>query len=268
MPKVTSQDGTEIAYDKQGQGPAVILVGGGLDDGTELAPLVPELAAKQFTVFNYARRGRGKSGDTQPYAVEREVEDIEALIAEAGGLASLYGVSSGGALALEAVAAGLSGVDKVGVYEVPYNIAEDWPGKWRKYKEDIQTAFAAGRRDEVIEAFMRLTGSSNEEIEGLKSSPYWEPMISLVHTLLYDADCLGNGQPPVSRFARITQPTLVATGTDARQPGAAVWVLALDDAADAIAASIPNAKRQVLEGQSHVADPKAVALVLERFFKG
>ena len=122
MDRVTSKDGTSIAYDRIGDGPAVILVGGGLDDGSENAPLVPELA-EEFTVYNYARRGRGDSGDTLPYAVEREIQDIGALVAEAGGSAHLFGVSSGGALALEAAAAGIA-IDRLAVYDVPYNMAD------------------------------------------------------------------------------------------------------------------------------------------------
>jgi pimeloyl-ACP methyl ester carboxylesterase len=266
MHKVISKDGTPIAYDRQGQGPALILVGGGLDDGSENAPLATELA-KHFTVYNYARRGRGESGDTLPYAVEREIDDIEALINEAGGATCLYGVSSGGALALEATATGLSGIDKIAVYEVPYNMAPDWPQRWQEYVKKLGAVLSEGRRGDALELFMRLTGSSDEEIRGAKNSPFWPGGEALAHTLAYDAACLGNGQPPTTRFAKITQPTLVATGIDARLPGAAEWVLALDPAADAIAASIPHARRQTFEGQSHVADPKAVAPILQGFFK-
>jgi len=107
MNRVTSADGTSIAYDRRGSGPAVILVAGGLDDGSENAPLATALA-ERFTAYNYSRRGRGESGDTPASRVEREIEDIEALIAEAGGSAHLYGVSSGGALVLEAASAGLA----------------------------------------------------------------------------------------------------------------------------------------------------------------
>lgn len=103
MGHVTSKDGTSIAYERAGRGPAIVLVGGGLDDGSENAPLASALA-ERFTVYNYARRGRGGSGDTPPYAVSREIEDLDALIAEAGGMAHVYGVSTGGALALEAAA--------------------------------------------------------------------------------------------------------------------------------------------------------------------
>ena len=267
MSRVRSKDGTSIAYDRQGSGPAVVLVGGGLDDGAENAPLVPELAAR-FTVFNYARRGRADSGDTQPYALEREIEDLQALIAEAGGSAHLYGVSSGGGLALETAAAGLA-VDRLAVYEVPYTVADEPWQQWRRYVEQLDALLAEGRRGDTLELFMRLAGSSEEDIAGARSSPFWPGMEALAHTLAYDAACMGDGRPPTARLARITQPTLVLTG--GVSPDAQVGMGGLphdffDQAADAIAASIPRAERLTLAGQGHVADPKVVAPVLERFF--
>jgi pimeloyl-ACP methyl ester carboxylesterase len=268
MSRVTSKDGTSIAYDRQGGGPAVILVGGGLDDGAENAPLVPELAGR-FTVYNYARRGRGDSGDTQPYALERELEDLDALIAEAGGSAHLYGVSSGGALALEAAAAGLA-VDRLGVYEVPYMVADDMARRAREYAEQLGPVLAAGRRGEALELFMRLAGSSEEDIAGARSSPFWPGLEAIAHTLAYDAACIGSdGRPPTARLARIAQPTLVVTG--GVSPDAQVGMAGLppdlfDRAADAIAAAVPRAERLTLAGQGHVADPKVVARTLERFF--
>jgi pimeloyl-ACP methyl ester carboxylesterase len=264
MDRVTSKDGTTIAYERVGSGPAVILVGGGISDRSENAPLAPELA-RQFTVYNYDRRGRGDSSDTLPYAVDREIEDIEALIAAAGGSAHLYGVSSGGALALEGAAAGLA-IDKVAAYEVPYNMAEDWPQQWREYAEALDVALAEGRRGDAFELFMRIAESSEDAIAGAKNSPMWPELEAIAHTLAYDVACMGNGQPPADRFAKITQPTLVATGVAGRQPGAARWVRALEPAADAIAASIPHARRQTIEGARHVADPKAVAAMLAQFF--
>jgi hypothetical protein len=261
----TSKDGTSIAYERLGSGPAIILVGGGISDRSENAPLAPELA-EHFTVYNYDRRGRGESGDTQPYAVAREIEDIEALIAEAGGSAHLYGVSSGGALALEAVAAGVA-ADKVAVYEVPYDMADDWPRRWQEYVEQLRALLAEGRRGDAVELFMRLAGTPEETIESARSSPMWLGLEAIAHTLAYDAACLGTGQPPAERFATITRPTLVATG-GVRPPDAARWILALDPAADAITATIPRAERQTIEGQTHMADPKALAAVLERFFSG
>jgi pimeloyl-ACP methyl ester carboxylesterase len=264
MNRVTSKDGTSIAYGRQGRGPAVVLVGGGLDDGSENAPLAQELA-KNFTVYNYARRGRGDSHDTQPYALEREIEDIEALLAKAGGTAHRYGVSSGGALVLEAAATGIA-IDKLAVYEVPYNMADDWPQRWREYVEQLEAVLDEGRRGDALELFMRLTGSSDEDIAGVRNSPYWPAMEALAHTLAYDAACLGDGHPPIARLGKVTQPTLVATGGP-HPPGAASWVLALDEAADVMAASIPQAEHRILEGQSHMADPKALAPVLELFFR-
>jgi pimeloyl-ACP methyl ester carboxylesterase len=255
MPHVTSKDGTSIAYERQGTGPAVILVTGGLDDGSENAPLATELAG-HFTVFNYARRGRGESGDTLPYALEREIEDIDALVAEAGGSAHLYGVSSGGALVLEAAAAGLE-ADRLAVYEVPYMVAEDAVRLWQDYVQHVRTALTDGRRGDAIELFMRVAGSSEEDIAGAKSSSFWPGLEALAHTLAYDAACLGGGPPPRIRLGTIAQPTLVATGG-----GAALF----EEAADAIAASLPRAERRTLEGQGHVVDPKALAPVLVRFF--
>jgi hypothetical protein len=267
MDRVTSKDGTAIAYHRQGDGPAVILVGGGLDDGSENAPLVPELAGR-FTVYNYARRGRGDSGDTLPYALEREFEDLDALIAEAGGSAHLYGVSSGGALVLEAAAAGLA-VDRLGVYEVPYMMADDMARRAQEFVQQLGPVLAEGRRGEALELFMRLAGSSEEEIAGARSSPFWPGLLAIAHTLAYDAACMGDYRPPTARLARITRPTLVVTG--GVSPDAQVGMGGLppdlfDRAADAIAATVPRAERLTLAGQGHVADPKAVAPVLERFF--
>jgi pimeloyl-ACP methyl ester carboxylesterase len=255
MNRVTSKDGTSIAYDREGAGPAVILVGGGLDDGSENAPLATELA-QQFTVLNYARRGRGDSGDTLPYAVEREIEDIAALIAEAGGSAHLYGVSSGGALVLEAAAAGIA-IDRLAVYDVPYSIDDDASERWRQYVDRLGPLLAEGRRGDALELFMGVAGSSEEGIASARSSPMWPGLEALADTLAYDAACLGDGHPPTARLAKIRQPTLVTTG------GSDEF---FEQAADAIAASIPHAERLTIEGQSHVADPKAVAPVLERFF--
>jgi pimeloyl-ACP methyl ester carboxylesterase len=264
MRRVISKDGTPIAYEAVGTGPAVVLGGGGLDDGSENAPLAGELA-RSFTVYNYARRGRGDSGNTPPYAREREIEDIEALLDAAGGTAHLYGVSTGGALVLEAAAASVP-AGKLAVYEVPYNAADEWRPRWQQYVEELGAALADGRPSDALELFMQLTGSSEAEIASARSSPSWPTMEALAHTLAYDAACLGDGHPPTGRLAGITQPTLVATGAGARVPGAPAWVLALDPIADTIAASIPHAERRTLEGQSHLADPRVVAPLLEQFF--
>jgi pimeloyl-ACP methyl ester carboxylesterase len=267
MDRVTSKDGTSIAYERVGNGPTVILVGGAIDDGSENAPLVPELA-EHFTVVNYARRGRGESGDTLPYAVDREIEDVEALIAESGGSAQVFGASSGGALALEAAAAGLA-IDRLAVYEVPYNMDNDGPHWNQGDVSKVEALLVEGRRGDVVELFMRTVGSSEEDIAGAKGSPFWPPLEGLAHTLAYDAACMGDGPPPAARLAKITQPTLVATGGGTPDPHAAGLPHGfMDRAADAIAASIPLAQRQIIEGGGHMVDAKLVAPVLERFFRG
>jgi pimeloyl-ACP methyl ester carboxylesterase len=264
--RVTSKDGTSIAYDRQGSGPAVILVGGAFVDRSENAPLAAELAAR-FTVYNHDRRGRGDSGDTLPYALQREFEDLDALVTEAGGRAHLYGVSSGGALALEATAAGLA-VDRLAVYEVPYDMADDGPRRQREYVEELDGLLAAGRRGDAAELFMRVAGASEEMIAGARSSPVWPGLEAIAHTLAYDAACMGNGQPPTARLAAITRPTLVATGGASPDSFVGGGGDFFGRAADAIAASIPNAQRQVIEGQTHMVDPKVLAPALERFFAG
>jgi pimeloyl-ACP methyl ester carboxylesterase len=264
MSRTTSKDGTSIAYDRQGSGPDVILVSGAFVDRSENAPLAAELA-ERFTVYNYDRRGRGDSGDTLPYAVEREIEDIESLIGDAGGSAHLYGISSGGALALEAAAAGVA-IDKLAVYEVPYNMADTGPQQHREYVENLEGFLAEERRGDAAELFMRLAGASEEMIADAKDSPDWPGLERIAHTLAYDAACLGNGQPPTSRLARITRPTLVATGGGSPDSFVGGGGDFFGKAADAIAASIPQAERQTIEGQTHMVDPKALAPVLKRFF--
>ena len=252
MSQVVSRDGTSIAYERTGVGPALILVGGGLDDSSENVPLAAALA-RRFTAYNYARRGRGESGDAAPYAVERELEDIAALVEEAGGRAHLLGISSGGMLALEAAMGGLP-IDRVAVYEVPYDMSEDAPRRFREYRQRLEAALGDGRQGDAVALFMRLAGSSDQEIERARSSPLWEGLEGLAHTLAYDAELYG--PPPVTRLASLIQPVLVTTG------GRAPF---FEACADALAAAIPNAERVTLHGQGHVVDPEAIIPALERF---
>ncbi len=148
MKKVISKDGTTIAFDQLGKGPAIILVGGALEQramDSETAQLAP-LLAQHFTVFHYDRRGRGESTDTLPYAVEREIEDIEALITEAGGSAFVFGISSGAALAMEAVIKLGDKVKKLAMYEAPYNDDEAARRAWKEYRKQLAEVLAQGRR--------------------------------------------------------------------------------------------------------------------------
>jgi pimeloyl-ACP methyl ester carboxylesterase len=251
----TSEDGTRIAYEHAGDGPPVVLVGGGLDDGAENAPLGAVLA-ERFGVLNYARRGRGGSGDVLPYAVEREIEDLDAVIGVAGGSACVLGVSSGGALALEAAAAGLA-IERLAVYEVPYGTADGWAEQFGAYRSELDRLLADGRRGDAVALFMRVAGSSDEGIAGARASALWPGLEALAPTLAYDAACLGDGGPPATRLAAIRRPTLVLTG------GSGDF---FEAAGDAIAASVPDAERRTLHGQGHVADPRVLAATLAEFF--
>lgn len=263
--RVTSADSTRIAYDRQGTGPAVILVGGTLDDGTENAPLA-RLLANHFTVYNYARRGRGASGNTLPYSVARELEDLDALIAAAGGSAHVYGASSGGALVLEAAAAG-SSIDKIAVWDTPYVIGDDlWP-RFNRYLADTHEADKAGRNEELLELFMRLTGGPDADLAADKQHPLWVSSVALAHTLVKDAMVLNDYKIPTDRLTRVTQPVLVITEGPITEPQmAALPTDFFDRAAKAIIAAIPHAERQTLDGQNHVVDPERMARVLRTFF--
>lgn len=265
MGRVTSQDGTIIAYERSGSGPGVVLVSGALGDGSGNVPLAAELS-RRFTVVNYARRGRGGSSDTFPYAVEREFEDLATVIQTLDEPRYLYGGCSGGALALEAVAAGLTGTAKIAVYEVPYNISTEWLRQWRDYIDGIQAALAVGERHAALELFLRITGASDEDVVAARSAPFWDGAVSLAHTLAYDAACLGSGQPSSARLAAVRQPTLILTGTAGHAPDAAAWMAAMDGAAEAMVAGLPRGRRGVLEGQGHSPDPAVLAAALADFF--
>jgi hypothetical protein len=261
---VTSADGTRLAVTCEGSGPAVVLVGGGLDDGAENAPLATALSP-WFTVYNYARRGRGGSGDIQPYAVAQEIEDLAAVITLAGGAAHVHGVSSGGALALRAAAAGVP-ITRLSVYEVPYAVGDEAVAVWQEYLEQLTATLTRGDLDGALRLFMRLAGAGEDDIAAAASSPAWPGLLAIAHTLAYDAACLGDGEPPAAELARVTQPTLVATGAvpDPHMDGLPSGFF--DTAADVIATNVPNATRKVVKGESHVADPAAMALVLQEFF--
>jgi pimeloyl-ACP methyl ester carboxylesterase len=200
----------------------------------------------------------------QPYALEREFEDLQAVMDEAGGPAHLYGASTGGALVLEAAAAGMA-AGKLAVYEVPYNLAPEWPILWREYVAKMRLALARDGRGDAIDLFLRVTGSAESDIASAHTSPFWPALKSLAHTLAYDAACLGDGWPPTDRLAKISQPTLVLTG-DEPPANAAGWIRALDAAADAIVASIPKGQRQTVRGQGHIVNPTTFAPVLVQFF--
>jgi pimeloyl-ACP methyl ester carboxylesterase len=258
MDQVTSKDGTSIAFDRLGSGPPVILVSGGSVDRWSNAPL-GTLLATDFTVYNYDRRGRGPSGDTPPYAVQREIEDIEAVIDAAGGSAGLYGSSSGAALALEATASGLP-VTKLALWEPPYILDENARPPADQV-EQYNKMLAEGRRGDAAEYFMaKVVRMPAEFVASARSQPWWAATEALAHTLPYDATIMGDYSIPEARAASVTVPTLVLDG------GSSFGFMGAT--ADALAKIIPHGQRRTLEGQEHNVDPNLLAPALKEFFAG
>lgn len=215
MTSVTSADGTRIAYDDLGDGPTVIVLPGASCTRGVTRPLADALA-QHCRVVNVDRRGRGESddaGERPPYLAEREVEDIAALIEAVGGHASLYGHSSGAALALRAAASGLA-VDKLVMHDAPYNL----PGGEQRgvdWHDELHTMLGEGRPGDAMAAFMRLVGVPEPVLEGMQKGPAWTAMTAVAPTLAYDSAAMGDehgGGVPTDLLARVTAPTLVLVG--------------------------------------------------------
>jgi pimeloyl-ACP methyl ester carboxylesterase len=257
---LTSQDGTTIAYDQEGEGPALILVDGALTvhssgSGTELARLL----APRFTVYGFDRRGRGGSGDTPPYAVDREIDDIEALTDQAGGSAYLYGHSSGGPLAMQAAIRLGSKVTKIAMYEPPYNNDPGAQQSWSQYLGQLRQTLAEGRRGDAVALFMRLIGTPAEQIEGMRHAPFWPGLEAVAPTLAYDHAAI-LGEPwsvPTELAARVRVPALVITGD--------AGLSFMPEAARTLSQAIPQGQLRMLAGQTHQVDPGVLAPVLTEF---
>jgi pimeloyl-ACP methyl ester carboxylesterase len=260
--KVTSSDGTPIAFDRLGDGPPVIVVCGATCDRALMRPTAEELA-KHFTVFNYDRRGRGDSGDTAPYAVEREIEDLGALIVEAGGTASVYGHSSGAGLVLHAAAHGLP-VAKIVLHDPPYAPDGDEEARRisREYGENLKAMLSEDRRGDAVELFMTTVGMPQEMIEGMRHTPRWAELEEMAPTLAYDSEVMGDigrdGTIPVDQASRVTVPAFVLTG-GSDYP----W---MTDVGRRLAEAMPNGRHRVLEGQEHVVPSEVLVPVLAEFF--
>jgi pimeloyl-ACP methyl ester carboxylesterase len=260
MDTVRSKDGTTIAFDDQGDGRAVILVDGAM--GTRSSGSKPELAellAQHFTVYSYDRRGRGDSGDTKPYAVEREIEDIDALIDKAGGSAFVYGHSSGGCLALDATVKLGDKVKKLAIYEAPYNDDPEAQRAWGEYIKNLTEALASDRRGDAVALFMAVVGMPAAQIEGMRHAPFWGGMEAIAPTLAYDQAIMSNDRSiPTERAARVHVPTLIMNGGNG-----APFML---ETAKALGKAIPGAKLSTLDGQTHDVHPEALAPALVEFF--
>jgi pimeloyl-ACP methyl ester carboxylesterase len=251
MNQVQSADGTTIAFDRSGAGPALILVVGAFSDRSTTKTLASGLGST-FTVYEYDRRGRGDSGEASPYSIEREVDDLAAVIEAAGGSAFVCGHSSGAALALEAAARGVP-IRGLIVYEPPYT-----EGPSFAFADRLTEMDAAGRSSDVVEAMIGLMGTPAEVLEQMKAAPYWEHLTSFAHTLAYDVRLSNDGSIPVDRLAKISAPTLALAGGESP-----AWA---QEGARAIAAAVPRGEARVLEGQGHdVADDALIPLLTEFF---
>ncbi len=269
MRTVMSKDGTAIAFDQSGQGPALILVAGATATRVAEARLSAALAP-HFTVFAYDRRGRGESGDTAPYAVEREVEDLDALITEAGGSAFVFGHSSGAVLALEAARLLPTKITKLAVYEPPFIIDDSRPPAPQDYARHLMELVSSGRRGEAVAYFMTEVGTPAEMIAQMQQSPMWPGLEQVAHTLAYDVTIMGDtqgGDPrPLGKWAAVTVPTLVMDGTVFFGRGESH--VFLRHGAQELANILPNAQRRILQGQDHGPDDNVLIPVLVEFFKG
>jgi len=261
MPEVTSDDGTAIAYEQQGDGPALIVVDGALTTRrSESKSQLLELLSPRLRVYVYDRRGRGDSGDIAPYAVEREIEDIAAVIGEAGGSAALYGHSSGACLALEAaLALGSVQVTKLAMYEAPYDDDPAAREGWERYLAEMTAALADGRPGDAAALFMTFVGTATDQLEGMRQAPFWPGIEAVAPTLAYDhAALMGKDRAvPAGRAARITVPVLVMHGED----GAPFMA----ETARTLAMTIPGAKLRTLAGEGHNVSPQALAPLLAEF---
>jgi pimeloyl-ACP methyl ester carboxylesterase len=258
IPTVTSKDGTRIAYDKVGRGPVAILILGALKSRKSGASLA-KLLASRFTVISYDRRGRGDSTDTAPYSPQREVEDVAALIEEAGEPARLYGHSSGAAIAIMAASELGRRVTRLAVYEAPYALDAPAFKAARDYDRKLEKLLAAKRDGDAVALFMRAVGVSDKQIQAVKKMPMWRGLVSMAPTLAYESAVLGKGHAlPVALLGDLATPTLVMHG--------GAGARAMRDASKALSQAIPNSQLRTLAGQTHGVRPKVLAPVLAEFF--
>jgi pimeloyl-ACP methyl ester carboxylesterase len=262
---ILSLDGTKIAFDRRGSGPAVVLVDGALCS-RRYGPMtqLSRLLAKDFTVLSYDRRGRGDSGNQPRYAVEREIEDLGCLLAECDGPVSVFGRSAGAALALRSVTAGLP-ISRLALYEPPYGSGDEAHREaLREYPYRLADLLAAGRFETAIELFLGLVDVPPEVVAMLRRTSRWTVLRELAPTLAYDSAVLDQrrlaGALPLELLAAVEVPTLVLAG------GASS--AAMRETAMRLGAALPDGGYRRLEHQVHDVDPAVLAPVLAGFFGG
>jgi pimeloyl-ACP methyl ester carboxylesterase len=253
MQTVTSTDGTTIAYERSGHGPAVVVCTGAFNDRLSSAPLA-EFLGDRYTVYRFDRRGRGDSGDTPPWSVQREVEDLSAVIAATGETPFLYGHSSGGALALEAAAAGVA-LRRLAVYEPPY---VPGAGTALETAEQMAAFCEEGRPEEAARLFLRNTGMPEEKIAEVEQAPWWPRLLGLAPQLPYDVRLGNQGEIPVDRIAAIECPLLAMAGSLSPD-----WAVT---GAGEIACAAAEGEAKIIEGQNHAIDQKVTSEFLADFF--
>ena len=253
-----SNDGTRIAYERSGDGPPLILVVGAFNDrhtGESLA----EFLAADFSVFAYDRRGRGDSGDTAPYAVEREIEDLGVLIAAAGGSAAVFGFSSGAILALKAAASGLS-IRKLALYDAPFDVDSGSSGPSVDHAARLGALVADGRRGDAVEYFQaEMVGLPPDVVAQIRHAPFRPALEQMAHTLVYEATIIGDGSLPAGLAARVTIPVLAIDGGDFAHGR-------LRRAAQAVAGAVRDGRHLALEDQHHQILPEIIGPPLRDFF--
>lgn len=262
MTTVRSRDGTTIAYHEQGEGPALILVDGALITSSSGSKKdLADLLGGHFRVYMYDRRGRGDSGDTLPYKVQREIEDLDTLIDHAGGEAFVYGHSSGACLALEAAMVLGDKVARLALYEAPYNDDPAVQKAWGDYIGQLTRALAENRRGDAVALFLSYVGTPAEQVAGMRQAPFWANLEAIAPTLAYDhAEIVGpTGAVPTARLASVLVPTLVMCGTSS-YPFMAVTARTITDA-------LPRAEFLALEGQTHEVHPEALAPALIEYLR-
>jgi pimeloyl-ACP methyl ester carboxylesterase len=260
MPTVTSADGTTIAYERTGSGPPLVLVDGAMcyRAAGPMRPLAA-LLRDAFTVYAYDRRGRGESSDTMPYAVAREVEDLQAVIGQAGGGAHVYAISSGAALALATAAAG-PGITTMALYEPPFLAEVSDGARLKEYTARLHELLDAGRCGDAVALFLAHVGVPAHMVAAMRTQPSWAMLAAIAPTLAYDDDVLAGGSVPRELASTIAVAALVLAGA-ASPPG-------LQQAAKATADALPTARHRTLDGQTHDVAPDALAPVLVEFFGG